>query len=347
MRGFDEVARRPCLAQSKAEVALEVTPPKPRSLSHLDRICCVNFSLTVKYFLDMPLLRSQAVPPSGNTRSRARASNNATRRDITAPSKAPRSKRSSRAVSSGAKGKGRARSSNNRDDENQDDESQEDEDRALIDMRAAEAGVDQAHIVDDPEWKLVDMFDGWEQREQEIPEAEDTPMEVEYREELEVTLYKLLETDRMWIELGPGLLSLEANLDASRAIVRMTQTHRVLAHWSIFGGMKVVRFLTTIIVVAIITEDGAQKIVTYGLKVATLKLARELAMLLSSNSYGMQNNLERLIPKFSEEQRARILESMTDRLLILQRRLGTLNNNSELSARVESELTEMFAEVKH
>ncbi|KAG8738267.1 hypothetical protein FRC12_016824 [Ceratobasidium sp. 428] len=296
----------------------------------------------------MPLLRSQAVPPSGNTRSRARANNNnTTHKDITTPSKPLRSKRASRAVSSGAKGRRRTRNSNNQDDENQDDEDQDDEDQALLDIQAGEAGVDQAHIVDNPEWKLVDMFDGWEQREQEIPGAEDTPMEVEYREELEVTLYKLSEIDRMWIELGPGLLSLEANLDASRAIVRMTQTRRVLAHWSIFGGMKVVRFLTTIIVVAIITEDGGQKIVTHGLKVATLKLARELAMLLSSNSCGMQNNLERLIPKFSEEQRAKILESMTDRLLILQRRLGTLNNKSELSARVESELAEMLAEVKH
>lgn len=60
-------------------------------------------------------------------------------------------------------------------------------------------------------------------------------------------------------------------------------------------------------------------------------------------------NLERLVPKVSPEQRANILENMSDRLIILQRRLGVLNNNSELSALVESELSsmlEMAAELK-
>lgn len=63
----------------------------------------------------------------------------------------------------------------------------------------------------------------------------------------------------------------------------------------------------------------------------------------------MQMNLERLVPKVSPEQRANILENMSDRLIILQRRLGVLNNNSELSALVESELSsmlEMAAELK-
>lgn len=61
-------------------------------------------------------------------------------------------------------------------------------------------------------------------------------------------------------------------------------------------------------------------------------------------------NLDRLVPKVSAEQRAKILENMTDRLIVLQRRLGVLNNNSELSALVESELAsmlEMGAELKY
>ncbi|KAG8742646.1 hypothetical protein FRC10_001129 [Ceratobasidium sp. 414] len=209
----------------------------------------------------------------------------------------------------------------------------------MQDMRAAEACIDQMHIVNDPGWKLVDI-DAWKHGE-EILDTEHT--EVQYAEEFTVTLYQLSDTDRGWVDLGSGVLTLEASLYASRAIVRMAQTHRILAHWNVFGGMKVARFLTTVIVVAIITEDeNSQRIVSYGLKVDTIEQARGLAILLSSNSRGMQTNLERLVPKVTAEQRAKILEDMTDRLLILQRRLGTLNANSELSAQVESELAEML-----
>ena len=79
------------------------------------------------------------------------------------------------------------------------------------------------------------------------------------------------------------------------------------------------------------------------LQVDTLERAKDLAILLSSSSRGMQMNLERLVPKVSAEQRARILETMMDRLIILQRRLGVLNANNELSAQVESELAQMLA----
>ncbi|KAG9098275.1 hypothetical protein FRC06_006592 [Ceratobasidium sp. 370] len=291
-------------------------------------------ALSQRRWIIFELLRSQASPPSENTRSHSRSRTNNSggnaRRDITASSRLPRSSRSSRTASGGTKGKGRAKGNK-----------QDDEDQAMRDMRAAEACVDQAHIVNDPEWKLVDMFDDWEHGEETLDTEDAT--EVQYAEEFVVTLYQLSDTDKKWVDLGPGLLTLEASLYASRAIVRMVQTHRILAHWNIFGGLKVARFLTTVIVVAIVVEDDAnQKIISYGLKVDTIEQARELAILLSSNSRGMQTNLERLVPKVTAEQRAKILENMTDRLLILQRRLGTLNTNSELSAQVESELAEML-----
>ncbi|KAG8698306.1 hypothetical protein FRC08_006007 [Ceratobasidium sp. 394] len=211
----------------------------------------------------------------------------------------------------------------------------------MRDMRAAEACVDQAHIVNDPEWKLVEIFDNLEEG---VLQTGDT-MEAQYAEEFAVTLYQLSNTDKKWMDLGPGLLTLEASLHASRAIVRMVQTHRILAHWNIFGGMKVARFLTTVIVLVIVTEDdGSQRIISYGLKASRAFgwSGLQLTVLLSSSSRGLQTNLERLVPKIPAEQRAKILENMTDRLLILQRRLGTLNTDSELSAQVESELAEML-----
>lgn len=49
----------------------------------------------------------------------------------------------------------------------------------------------------------------------------------------------------------------------------MVKTHRILAHWNIFGGMKVARFLTTVIAVGIVAgDDGTQRVVSYGLKVS-------------------------------------------------------------------------------
>ncbi|KAG9098895.1 hypothetical protein FS749_002673 [Ceratobasidium sp. UAMH 11750] len=191
------------------------------------------------------LLRSQAGTPADNTRSQSRSrTNNSGGRNTT-------SSRSLRTVSGGTKSKAKAK------------KNREDEAQAMRDMRAAEACVDQAHIVNDPEWKLVEIFDNLEEG---VLQTGDT-MEAQYAEEFAVTLYQLSNTDKKWMDLGPGLLTLEASLHASRAIVRMVQTHRILAHWNIFGGMKVARFLTTVIVLVIVTEDdGSQRIISYGLK---------------------------------------------------------------------------------
>ena len=57
--------------------------------------------------------------------------------------------------------------------------------------------------------------------------------------------------------------------------VRMEKTFRILATWNIFGGMKVIRFLSTVIVLAIVPDDeGTQRVVSYGLKVSTKRSLR-------------------------------------------------------------------------
>jgi hypothetical protein len=57
----------------------------------------------------------------------------------------------------------------------------------------------------------------------------------------------------------------------------------------------------------------------------------------------MQVGFERLIRKTLIEQHVKVLGNLTDRLTVLQRRLGVLKNNSELSAQVESELVAMLS----
>ncbi|QRW00806.1 hypothetical protein RhiJN_28824 [Ceratobasidium sp. AG-Ba] len=280
------------------------------------------------------LLRSQTTTPSENTRSRSRSrlqGNNLLRQDEMALSESfhDRSYRSSRASPSKGKSKRRVKGS------------QDNENMGVVDVRAAEAGLDQAHIVNCPQWKVIDIP---EDQVMENVTNEQEAEDVEYTEEFAITLYCLSETGGNWVDLGPAKLTLEANMHSSRAVVRMAHTHRILAHWAVFGGMKVARFLTTVIVVVIIKrDDETEKVASYGLKVDTLEQARELAILLSSTSRGIQANLERIIPKLTADQHAGILESMTDRLLILQRRLGTLQHQSELSSQVESELAGMLA----
>lgn len=227
-------------------------------------------------------------------------------------------------------------------------------DQVMLDLQAAAECKDQAHIFDDPAWKVVDLDMSVSEDDEEMQaERGDDMLDVDddgnlrdlhYTERYEVTLYQLSTEERRWVDMGPGIATLESGMYASRAIVRMANTHRILAHWKIFGGMKVVRFLTTVIVVVITSdEDGSQKVISYGLKVRTLQEARDLAILLSSNTHGMQVNFERIVPKISAEQRAKILENMTDRLIVLQRRLGVSNNNSELSSQVDSELAAMLS----
>ncbi|KAF8610731.1 hypothetical protein BDV93DRAFT_24666 [Ceratobasidium sp. AG-I] len=278
-------------------------------------------------------LRSQSTTPSENTRSRASVGGKpiSARSAIRTPRRA-RFMRDRPPCSSAAKGT---------DISNQ----------SVLDMRAAESCVDQAHITTHPGWRVMDLSENQCERDDDILDLEDEELlEVQYAEEFAVTLYQL-SADRKWIDLGPGQLILEACIYSSRAVVRMAKTHRILANWNIFGGMKVARFLTTVIAVGIVTDDdGSQRVVSYGLRVETLERAKDLAILLSSNTRGMQMNLDRLVPKVPAEQRAKILDNMTDRLIVLQRRLGVLNNNSKLSALVESELSsmlEMGAELKY
>ncbi|CAE6524863.1 unnamed protein product [Rhizoctonia solani] len=123
----------------------------------------------------------------------------------------------------------------------------------------------------------------------------------------------------------------------------MEKTFRILATWSIFGGMKVIRFLCTVIVLAIVPDDeGVQRVMSYGLKLTTLEEAKGLAIVLSSSTRGLQMNMERLIPRTSAARRAKILEILTDRLAVLKRRLGEKEDN-ELSVAVESELAAMLS----
>ncbi|CAE6538552.1 unnamed protein product [Rhizoctonia solani] len=230
------------------------------------------------------------------------------------------------------------------------------EDRAVLGRHAADECVDQPHIYSDPAWKAFNLCPSSERStgsaSGDVLDDLDSEGNLqlagalgsyEYKEQHSIVFFKLCPKEKRWLDLGPAIAIIEGGVYASAVTVRMERTFRVLATWSIFGGMKVIRFLSTVIVLAMVPDDeGTQRVVSYGLKLATLEEAKGLAILLSSTTRGLQMNMERLVPRTSAAKRAKILEIMADRLKVLKQRLGE-KEESELSAKVESELAAMLS----
>ncbi|CAE7228540.1 unnamed protein product [Rhizoctonia solani] len=217
------------------------------------------------------------------------------------------------------------------------------DDQARLDMRAADECMDQAHIRSDPAWKVFEFSE----EDPAEPTSEDTsggrtklPGVLEnhlFWEEHNITFLKICPREKKWLDLGPAIATIEAAPYASAITVRTEGTLRVLATWSVFGGMKVIRFLSTVIVVAIVpNEEGGQAIVS------TLEKARDLAVLISSPVRGLQINLDRRVPRASDARRARFLAILSERLTALQQRLVG-KEESELSILVELELASMLS----
>ncbi|KAG8691196.1 hypothetical protein FRC11_005980 [Ceratobasidium sp. 423] len=167
-------------------------------------------------------------------------------------------------------------------------ESEEDthmEDQAILDMQAADECMDQVHICDGPGWKVVNPCPSSSNASEECPVESMSEIvtdglglesgfqsaailkNYQYREQHNIMFFKLCPKERRWLDLGPCIVTAEGELYRSTVTVRMEKTFRILATWSIFGGMKVVRFLSTVIVLAIVSDDeGVQKVMSYGLK---------------------------------------------------------------------------------
>ncbi|KAH7340171.1 hypothetical protein B0J17DRAFT_766192 [Rhizoctonia solani] len=246
-------------------------------------------------------------------------------------------------------------SSSSQHDSSSDVEDAHMKEQAILDMRAADECMDQTHIYDDPAWRVIDLDSSLEECStkptgQGMPgglDPDSNPQlagtHYEYKEQHDIVFFKLCPKEKRWLDLGPGVVTIEGGMYASTITVRMENTFRVLATWNIFGGMKVIRFLSTVIVLAFAPDDeGAHMVVSYGLKLATLEEAKGLAILLSSTTRGLQMNMKRLVPRCSAAKRAKILEIMADRLIVLKRRLGD-KQDSELSVLVETELAGMLS----